>query len=289
MNDKLFCNILWYFPKNIAHKLLYFRYFHTWIDYRNPKNLNEKIHWLMVNQYGKKEALYTDKYLVKDIIAKQKIPNLLIPKTLYIYHDVDEINLDVLPQKFVLKCNHGSGNVIVCTDKNNFNLSEAKEVLRDNLEKNFARKHLEYHYKYIKPLVIAEEYLDDGNGGRPLDYKFFCFRGHAECALVCSGRETSLKRDYYDLNWQHLDYTLKKYQNFEKFPKPANFEKMIEIARKLSKDFSFVRVDLYNINGDIYFGEMTFTPAAGLNMTLTEEANRYLGSLVDIKKKEKER
>ena len=140
----------------------------------------------------------------------------------------------------------------------------------------------EYHYKYIKPCIICEEYLKDKNYYMPIDYKIYCFNGKADCILVCTEREKNLRLDYYDLNWNYLNYSKKEYRNNTKLEKPKNLQEMIKIAEKLAGDNIFVRVDLYNINGKIYFGELTFTPCAGTVYYNTQEALNYFGEKLKV-------
>ena len=169
--------VLWCLPKSVTHKYLYHKKFKKKLNLKKPKDFNEKLQYLIVYKYGKKEGKLADKLLVKEYVKNLKIENLYIPKTLKVYNDVDEIDISALPEKFVLKCNHGSGNVFVCNDKSKFNIEEAKRMLNASLKKNFAKGTFEYHYKYIKPVIIAEEYLEDGMGKNPLDYKFYVFNG----------------------------------------------------------------------------------------------------------------
>ena len=177
---------------------------------------------------------------------------------------------------------HGSGKVFICTDKKTFDFQNCKKLLNKSLKENYAYNFFEYHYKYIKPKIVCEEYLDDKKNNLPYDYKIFCFNGKANCVLVCSNREKNNYRDFFDTEWKYLNYVKKEKRNPNKIPKPENLNKMIEYAEKISEGFSFVRVDLYNINGKIYFGEMTFTPAAGYIDYCYDDALLYLGSLVQI-------
>ena len=244
----------------------------------DPKDFNEKIHWLIINRYGKREGNLADKQLVKEYVENKHIKDLKVPKTLATYKNANQINLSKLPDKFVLKCNHFSGHVFICKDKKHFDLEAAKKQLNEDLKKDFADINKEYHYSFIKPLIIAEEYLDDGEHKNPIDYKIYCFNGKAESILVCSNRENKLKLNDFDLDWKELDYTTPEYRSKAKFKRPKNLKKMVAIAEKLSKDIPFVRVDLYEIGEDIYFGEYTLTPGAGIIMYYKQKALDYLGA-----------
>ena len=206
----------------------------------------------------------------------------MIPKTYEVYNDVSKINLDNLPEKFVLKCNHGSGKVFICTSKKDFEFEKVKVELEKALKSNFAKESLEYHYSLIERCIIAEEYLDDNVNKNPIDYKFYCFNGKVESILVCSERDKELRLDDFDLNWNKLDYTYEKYKSKKELKKPERLNDMIEIASELSKGHAFVRIDLYEINGNIYFGEYTFSPAAGCIYYYKENALNRLGKLVEL-------
>lgn len=266
------------------HRDFYQRITGKTLNIINPQDFNEKIQWLILNYYGPKEGELADKEAVKKYVAKLKIPGLKIPKTLKTYTDANDINLDELPEKFVLKCNHFSGDVFICKDKKHFDLVAAKKRLNEVLKQDFADINLEYHYSYIKPLIMAEEYLNDGEHKNPLDYKFYCFNGKAESILVCSNRENKLKLNDFDLDWHELDYTTDEYRSRENFARPAKLKEMTRIAEALSKNLPFVRVDLYEINHKIYFGEYTFTPAAGVISYYQQKALDHLGKKLDLTK-----
>ena len=276
-------NILYLFPREIAHKILYRIVMKKKLNLDNPYDLNEKIQWLLLNRYGENEAFLADKYLVKKFLT-EKGYGKYIPKLYAVYDNVYDINLDTLPEKFVLKTNNGCGNVFVCKDKNSFNLNKAKKVLNTALKKNFAKVNLEYHYSLIKPKILCEEFLDDGTEKLPTDYKFYCFNGKVECVLVCTDRidENNKTIAYYDRNWKRLAFESEEYVSSKNIEKPENFEEMLSLASNLSVGHNFVRVDLYNLNGKIYFGELTFTPACGMIYSLKQESLDYLGSYINI-------
>ena len=276
-------NILYIMPKKFAHIIFYKHRMHKKLDLNNPTDFNEKIQWLIVNRYGKKEAKYTDKYLVKNLL-KNFDEDLKIPNLYFCYNNINEIKKNDLPNEFVMKANNGCGSVFVCRDKNSFDFKKAKSELSIAIKENFAKKNLEYHYSYIEPKIICEELLNDNKNHLPIDYKFYCFDGMVKCVLVCTDRvdENNKSISYYDVNWNKLDYELDQYKNNKINKKPLNFNKMIDIASKLSKGFEFVRVDLYNINGNIYFGELTFTPACGMINNINQSALDELGKCLKL-------
>lgn len=277
--------LLGFLPKRTAHKLFYRMIMNKKLNLRNPKGFNEKLHYLIVNEYGEHEGLLSDKYKVKSIIAKKRIKNLYIPRTLKVYHSVDDIRVEELPEKFVLKCNHGSGSVFICRDKNHFDLENAKRELKKSLNQDFSKVMLEYHYSFIDPVIIAEEYLDDSNSLYSVDYKFYCFNGVPKYLYVSEGLEDhrTAKMEFFDMEFKPAPFGRSDYLKFgRKLQRPENFEEMKEIARKLSKGEKFVRVDLYNINGKIYFGELTFSPCAGVMMFEPPEWDQKLGGMLDL-------
>ena len=278
---RLIVKILYYLPKKIAHKILYFLTFRKKLDLKNPKNFNEKIQWLMINEYNQKYSDLADKYKVREFI-KSKGYEKILPQLYAVYKKAEDIKFDNLPNRFVLKPNNGCGNIFICKDKKNFNKEEAQKNLNIALKSNFAKKNLEHHYKNIKPLIICEEYLDDKKNIMPQDYKIYCYNGVAKCILVCTEREKELRLDYFDLDWNYIEYAKEEYRSNKKIEKPRNLDTMIKIAEDLSNEFKFVRVDLYNIDGRIYFGELTFTPACGLVNYNTDEALEILGSYIGI-------
>lgn len=283
INDE-FYSLRYSLPKDVGRKYIYKKKMGKELNLDDPKDFNEKINWLIVNEYGENEAKYTDKRLVKELVAAYDIPDLHVAELYKTYRDVDEIDLDELPERFVLKCNHVSGRAFICTDKKTFDLDKAKQHLSKLLNLNYAVVGLEYHYKYIEPCIIAEEYLDDKEHERPLDYKFYCFAGKVDNILLCSERDTEVRLDDFDLDWNLRRYSFEEYLSDRSFEKPKNLKRMIEIAETLGKGHTFVRVDLYEINGKIYFGELTFTPGNGMITHYKQETLDLLGSKINLPK-----
>ena len=278
---KLVMPLLCLMPKDMAHRVLYRLRAGKRLDLNNPKTLNEKIHYMIVNHYGEKEAKYTDKVIVKSIIEKMNINDLYIPKTIAVYNkDSCDVESDKLPDCFVLKCNHGSGHVFICKNKSKFNLNKNLKILKKDLNKDYSKGALEYHYSFIEPKIMVEEYLADSDNSVPADYKFFCYNGDPKCVMVCTERGKNYKATFFDKKWVKLNYST--HPSSKEILKPKNFEKMWKIAGEISKNFKFVRVDLYNLNGKIYFGELTFSPAAGFSDTYTKEADRVLGDYLEL-------
>lgn len=281
---KLIIKILNIFPQKQARKILYFLRFKKKLNLKSPKDFNEKINWLMYYKYDEKISDLSDKIKVKEIIEKLEIKELNIPKNLKIYQNASEINSKLLPEKYVLKCNNGCGNVFICDDKDNFEINDVKKILAKNMKKDFSKETFEFHYSNIKPAIMCEEYLKDNVLKNPIDYKFYCFNGKVDGILVCTNRENNLKLNHYDNNWKERNFVIDKYKGNVKNNKPKNLDKMIEIAEIICSKLQlvFCRVDLYNINGKIYLGELTFTPASGMIKYYNQEALDYLGDKLII-------
>ena len=215
-----------------------------------------------------KYAPLADKVKVREYVTAKKL-GYILPDCYGVWENASNINFDNLPTKFAIKTNHGCGNHIICTDKDTLD----KEAAVISLNKTLSQVYdiTQPHYKHIKPLVFAEEYIDDGTGSLPVDYKFMCVKGNPVCILVCSEREgLNAIKQTYSTNWDLLKWTTHYVET--EMPRPVHLKEMLEIAKKLSADFDFVRVDLYDCKDRVLFGELTFTPAQGILQTFTLEA-----------------
>lgn len=253
-------------PDELYLKLLLFTTACYWPNLKHPKTYNEKLQWLKLHdhrpEYTTMVDKITSKYYVANIIGEQYI----IP-TLKVYKSVDEINLDELPEKFVLKTNHSGSNtgVIICKDKSMFDLDSAKKALQKSLETDMYPSTREWPYKNIKPQVFVEQFMENNQVGDLMDYKFFCFDGVVRALFIGSERESGdVKFDYYDADFNHLDLVQEHPMSGKVMPKPTNFNEMKEIAAKLSKGLPHARIDLYDVEGKIYFGEITFYHHGGI-------------------------
>jgi hypothetical protein len=221
---------------------------------------------------------------VRNHIRKSIGEEYLVP-LIAVYDTVDEIDWGSLPEKFVLKCNHASGRNIICYNKDMLDKTESIKKLRKWLKNNFFWHGREWIYKNIKPRIIAEKFLED-NTGVLLDYKFMCFNGEPKCLFVCSDRNTSnaLKVDFYDMNWEHMPFERHYKNSGQIISKPICFDTMVELSKRLSEGIPFVRVDLYEVNGNVYFGELTFYPGNGLEEFSPEYYDELLGSWITLPK-----
>ncbi|MBQ4484449.1 MAG: glycosyl transferase [Prevotella sp.] len=264
-------------------KWTYYLTFRKKLDLDNPKTFNEKLQWLKLNDQHEEYTQMVDKYEAKKYVSNLIGEEYIIP-TLGVYDSFDEIDFDKLPNQFVLKCTHDSGGVAICKDKYSFDVKAARKLLSRNLKRNKYWSSREYPYKTIKPRIIAEKYIEESAGGL-VDYKFFCFNGYADSVMLCIDRHLEdTKYYFFDNNWNLLRINCRGKSAPKGFtvPKQDNMDKMFSIAAQLSRGIKFVRVDLYNVNGRIYFGEMTFFPQSGLDPNLLIEAETRFGNLINV-------
>ncbi len=258
------------------------------LDLEHPKTFNEKIQWLKLYDATPLKTRLADKYEVRQWIGEEIGEKYLIP-LLGVWDNFDEIDRAQLPDRFVLKANHGSGWNVVVKDKGEVDWKKVKKQFDLYMKQNFAFVvGLELQYLHIKPKIIAETYMEDDSGGLS-DYKVHCFNGEPKLVQVICDRDFvrhKAKETFYDLEWrmQPFTYTNEKYQIERK--KPECFEEMIWLASKLCKDFAYVRVDFYYL-GDrgLRFGEMTFTPTSGWDSWSHPEVNAALGDLLVLPKR----
>lgn len=254
------------------------------LNLENPQTYNEKLQWLKL--YDRK-PLYTtivDKVLVKEWVKEVLGDNKYIIPTLTVWENVNDMRTEGLPNKFVLKTNNGSSSagVIVCKDKNKFDFELAKKKLNKAQHGSVWKDMREWPYKNIVPKVFAEEYLEDASG-ELTDYKFFCFDGEVKALFIGTERfSEEVKFDFFDSDFNHLDLYQVHPMSGRDIPKPENFEEMKALASKLSKGFPHVRVDLYNVKGKIYFGEITFYHHGGFAPFHPEKWNYEFGSWIKL-------
>lgn len=276
-------------PDNIYLSIKYYLKFGKKLDLKNPKTYNEKLQWLKIND---RNTLYTnlvDKYEVKKYIS-ETIGDEYIIRTLGIYNNFNEIDFEKLPEQFVIKCTHDSGGVVICKNKNEFDYEFAKGKIEKSMKRNYFYSGREWPYKNIKPRIIIEEYMKDENDELN-DYKFFVFNGKVKALFIATDRnaETETCFDFFDEKFNHLPFLNGHPNANKKFEKPKMFEKMIELAEEVAKKFIHARVDFYNINGKIYFGEITFYHWSGMVEFEPEEWDYKMGDFITLPKKPKEK
>lgn len=253
------------------------------LDLDNPRGFNEKMMWLNLYWQDPLKTKCADKYLVREYVKEKGCEEILNP--IYgVYKTPEEINWDILPNKFVLKSTYGSGRNIICTDKNKLDIKKTNKILKKWLSPKLLNTTAQMHYSQKTNVIICEKYIETPQGKGLIDYKFYCFNGEPKIILAIEGRDNNseIKKMFYDLNWTPLkQYINPKYAG-EEIERPSQLKKMIEYARILSGDFPFVRVDLYNVENQVIFGELTFTPAACLSKTHNQKGDEFFGSLLDI-------
>lgn len=254
------------------------------LDIDNPKTMNEKLQWLKLYDRRPEYTRMVDKVLVKDYVSNIIGEQYIIP-TLGVWNHFDEIQFDKLPNQFVLKTNHsGGGNgVIICKNKKEFDRKKAKSKLERSLKKDdYAKAFGEWPYKNVKRKILAEQYIGDDIN----DYKFYCFDGHADVVLVCIERDTGEPKFYFfdrDWNLRRLNKRGELAPEGFTLPKPEKMDVMFDMAEKLSQGIPFARIDLYNQDGKIFFGEITLYPASGYDYNRLPEADLYFGEMIKLK------
>lgn len=269
-SDKLYLQICYYLE--IGKRL----------DLRNPKTMNEKLQWLKLYNRKPEYTTMVDKIMVKEYIANIIGDNYIVP-LLGVWDTPDQIDFDSLPDKFVLKTNHSGGNtgVVIVSDKTKTNKDAIKKKLRMSLRSDIYRRYREWPYKNVDKKVFAEAYLGDDVA----DYKFYCYNGYVDAVMICVDRQLGDPKFYFfDKDWKLKRYNKRGKDAPEDFtlPKPDGIDKMFELASILSRNIPFARVDFYNINGKIYFGEITFFPASGFDKNRLPESDLLFGEMIQL-------
>jgi len=272
-----------YMPDYLYLKIIFKSVRHYPLNLKSPKTFNEKIQWLKLYGNLRQYTDLADKYEVRKHIAKTVGEEYLIP-LIGVWDRFDDIDFSKLPEQFVLKCNHDWNSVVICTNKATFNIETARNTLNTCLRRNFYYPSREPQYKNIKPRIICEKYMLDESGTELKDYKFFCFGGEPKFIQVNYDRSTDHKLNFYDTEWNYIPITLGRHPTDPNklTKKPSNLDKMSALAKVLSQDYPFVRVDLYSINNAIYFGELTFTPNSGYKEFNPAEFNIQAGNWLKL-------
>lgn len=278
--------LLFWVPDKVIIKLHYYLKMGKWVNFKKPITLNEKLQWLKLYDRKPQYSIMADKYRVREFIAESIGEEYLIP-IIGSYENFDDIDFDCLPNQFVLKTNHDSGGIIICRDKNKFDIDSAKISINKWLRRNYYQSSREWQYKNIPPRIIIEKYMDDGNEKGLTDFKFFCFNGNPEFVYISMGLEdhSTAFMSFYDLEKNKLPFKRSDYNEIPYTPDfPKHYDKMIELSRELAiKTCSpFIRVDFYEIEGKVYFSELTFRPNAGMIPFEPIEYDRKLGNMLKL-------
>ncbi len=290
-NEKFMIDIL----RNVSHllsdkqylKLKYYQRMKKKLNLNNPVTFTEKLQWLKLFDRRPEYTIMVDKYEVKKYVSSVLGEEYIVP-TLGVWTSFDKIDFPKLPDQFVLKCTHDSGGVVICKDKYKLDMEIVRKKMTSRVSKNYFWYGREWPYKNVTPRILAEKYMANKSGDELKDYKIFCFNGEPRIVLVCTDRFTDegLRENFYDLKWNLLNIQRPKHPNTAySISKPESLDAMLSLARTLSKNIPFVRVDFYDINGRIYFGEMTFFPASGLEGFIPEEWDYKLGEWIKLPNK----
>lgn len=257
------------------------------LNLSNPETFNEKVQWLKIHDRKKIYTSLADKYEAKEIIKNIIGKEYIIP-TLGVWDKYEDIDFKKLPEKFVLKCTHDSGGLVICRNRKEINYSEIEKKIKESLKKNYYWSGREWPYKNIKPRILAEKLMGENEKKGLRDYKFFCFSGIPKMLYVSEGLENHATANisFYDLHGNEMPFYRKDYKPFgKKLTLPDNFPEMVEVAEKLARfvDNPFVRIDLYSVDNQIYFSEITFSPCGGNIPFEPEEWDKRLGEWICIK------
>lgn len=268
-------------------KVLYKGFIGKKINLDNPSTFNEKLQWLKLYDRQDQYTLLVDKYEVKKIVAEMIGQEYIIP-TIGVWNSFDEIDFKSLPKQFVLKCTHDSGGLVICKNKDTFDMDAARKKINRCLQSNYYWRGREWPYKNVKPRILAEEYVEDSTTNDLRDYKFFAFDGVPKALFIATDRQDAsidTKFDFFDMDFNHLPFT-NGHPNANQVPeKPRHFELMKDLTARLSTGIPQVRVDFYEVNRKVYFGELTLFHWSGFVPFNPEEWDKTFGSWITLPKK----
>ena len=274
-------------PSKWFISLKYWVIYHKWINWKDPKAFTEKLQWMKLYAFRPEYVEMVDKVKVKEYIRKKLGDEYVIP-LLGVWKSEKDIDFDTLPDRFALKCNHDSGTIVVCSDKSALDKEKTRKILGKALRTNYYLTGREKPYKYVERRIFAEQFLQNEGINELLDYKFFCFDGVPRITKIDYGRAVAHHANYYDMDMNLLPFgVVTSHPTDRVFTKPDNFGEMVDIAKKLSAGIPFVRVDLYDVGGKIYFGELTFYPTSGFNPFTDYNWDLRLGEWLKLPPKNK--
>lgn len=251
----------------------------------DPRTFNEKIQWLKLNWYDKRAQICSNKHTVREYVKSKGLDKLLIEQY-GVYESAEDIDFSKLPNKFVLRPSHDSGHIIICRDKGAINIRKTRYDLKRWLAVDYEYMSGEWPYHFEKS-IVCDKLMEDETFGELIDYKFFCFNGEPRYVFLVSDRPHHAKSDFYDMDWEKQDFRWYYEPSGKTFPRPKNFNLMKKYAKELASDFPFVRVDLYEINRELYFGELTFFHGGGLGWFKPEIKDAELGDMLVLPIKSK--
>ena len=270
--DRLYLQLM--FRANMDQKL----------DLKNPKTFNQKLQWLKLYDRKPHYTDMVDKYEAKRYVAERIGEQYIIP-TFGVWDKFEDIDFDALPDQFVLKCTHDCGGLVICKDKSKLDIEAAREKINRCLKRNYYRHGREWPYKNVKPRILAEQYMEDTKTAELRDYKFFCFDGEVKALFIATERQKAgeeVKFDFFDADFNHLDFRQGHPNAIDCPEKPTKFDEMKVLAGKLSKGVPQIRVDFYEVDGEIYFGELTFSHFTGMVPFKPEEWDEKFGEWIKL-------
>lgn len=265
-------------------KTVFPKYMDYPLDLENPKSFSEKLQWLKIHNRKPIHTKMVDKYEAKSFITEAVGAEYVIP-AIGVWDSVDDIDFDSLPPQFVLKCTHDSGGLVICKDRKTFDIEAAKKTLQKSLSRDYYRIAREWAYHDVPRRIIAEPYMAELGEKNLLDYKMFVFNGQPKLTIVCSDRfsKNGTKMNFYDLDWKPMKVGFRLHElAVPEFPRPQTFDDMLRVARILSKDCPFIRIDFYEINGHLYVGELTLFPGAGFEPFRSIDMDYEVGGWLDL-------
>lgn len=281
LNDR---GYLWFIPDKVWIKYSYKKKMGKKLNLKDPQTFNEKLQWMKLNYRDPICTRMVDKYEAKQYVAERIGTEYIIP-TYGVWDRFEDIDFDSLPDQFVLKCTHDSGGLVICREKAKLNKEAAKRKIEKCFKRNYFWHGREWPYKNVKPRIIAEKYMEDVSSRELVDYKFYCFNGKPEFLYVSTGLENhaTASISFFDFDFKKMPFYRADFKQFDEPPKkPEKFAQMIELAAELSQGFPFLRVDLYQINGQIYFSELTFIPSSGTMPLEPASADLEMGKLLNL-------
>jgi len=270
-----------FLPDKLYLQIFYKAVFGKKLNLEDPKTFNEKLQWLKLYDREEKYVSFVDKYEAKKLASNIIGEKHIIP-TIGIWERFDDIDFSAMPNSFVLKCTHDSGGIVICKDKTTLDIAQARKKINKSLKNNFFYYGREWPYKNIKPRIIAEKYMEDSLTKELRDYKFFCFNGKARFYKIDFDRYKDHRANYYDLDNNLLDLgeTFCPPDFNRRVDIPSSTKQMEEYCTKMSKGLPFVRIDFYDVNGEVYFGEYTFFPMSGFGKFIHDSNDLYLGDML---------
>lgn len=280
ISDKIIFGTAPLWPDRLYIETVYKRINHVSLNLDSPQTFNEKLNWLKLYNQNPLYTKLADKYLAKEYVAGV-IGEEYVVRNYGVWKTFDEIDFDSLPDRFILKATHDSGGVTICRDKSQLDMLALKIKFDRILKTNYFYKLREWVYKNAEPKIIADELLDDHSGHELTDYKFWCFNGEAKIMYITNKGE-NIYENFYDMDYTPIDINHGYPRRFPEYTKPQNFELMKSLAAKLSKDIPFVRVDFFDIDGKVYFGEFTFYDWAGMKSFVSKDWDKLLGDWIKL-------